>query len=150
MKKILFLAVVALSVTSCAGSPWFITASSNRAQSPDRNASRPPKDSVLLGGQDVDFKVDHDRIDVQRHEGSFRALFFQVEKNDIELFDLVITFENGDRQKIDSRLVFKEGSRSRLIDLDGTERRIKSIQFTYKTVGSWQDGKARVDVYGVT
>jgi hypothetical protein len=142
MKKILFLAVIALSVTSCAGTPWFITASS-------RNVSGAPRDSVLLGEQEVDFRVDHDKIDVQRHEGSFRALFFQVEKNDIELFNLVVTFENGERQEIETRLIFNEGSRSRLIDLDGRERRIKSIQFTYRTVGTWQEGKARVVVYGV-
>jgi hypothetical protein len=47
------------------------------------------------------------------------------------------------------RLIFNEGSRSRLIDLNGRERRINSIQFTYRTLGSWQEGKARVVVYGV-
>jgi len=72
-----------------------------------------------------------------------------VEKNDIELFDLVVDFGNGQRQSINTRLVFNEGSRSRQIDLDGRERRIRSIQFTYKTVGSWQEGRARVAVYGV-
>ena len=147
--------VVALSVTSCAGTPWVITASSQRnAQSdrterPDRNANRAPRDSVLLGQQDVDFKVDHDTINVRNHEGSFRALYFSVEENDIELFNLVVDFGNGEKQMINSRLIFREGSRSRLIDLNGRDRRIKSIQFTYKTVGTWRGGKARVVVYGV-
>jgi hypothetical protein len=149
IKKILFLAVVALSVTACVGTPWVITASSDRAARPERNVSQAPNDSVLLGEQDVDFKVDHDKINVRGYEGSFRSLFFLVEKNDIELFDLVVVFENGDRQRIDTRLVFNEGSRSRLIDLNGGERRIKSIQFTYRTVGTWAEGKARVAVYGV-
>ena len=110
---------------------------------------RAPRDSVLLGEREVDFKVDRDKIDVRRYEGSFRSLFFLVEKNDIELFNLVVVFENGERQNIDARLIFNEGSRSRLIDLNGRERRIKSIQFTYKTVGTRQEGKARVTVYGV-
>jgi hypothetical protein len=151
MRKILFLAAVALSVTSCVGTPWVITASSDRnAQArTERPASEAPRDSVLLGEQEVDFKVDHDKIDVKRHEGSFRSLFFQVEKNDIELFNLLVVYENGERQGIETRLIFNEGSRSRLIDLNGGERRIKSIQFTYRTVGTWQEGKARVVVYGV-
>jgi hypothetical protein len=103
----------------------------------------------MLGEQEVDYRVDHDTIAVGNHEGSFRALYFVVEKNDIELFNLVIDFGNGEKQAMNTRLVFNEGSRSRLIDLNGRERRIKSIQFTYKTVGTWQEGKARVVVYGV-
>jgi hypothetical protein len=165
MKKIFVASTVAfavaLLVTSCAGTPWSVTASSDRtarsdkgersdrnAQS-DRGGPRGPKDSVLLGEQDVDFKVDHDTINVRNHEGSFRALYFSVEENDIELFNLVVDFGNGEKQMINSRLIFHEGSRSRLIDLNGRDRRIKSIQFTYKTVGTWRDGKAHVVVYGV-
>ena len=149
MRKILFLAAVALSVTSCVGTPWTTTASSDRNTQARAEGSQPPRDSVLLGEQDVDFKVDHDKIDVKRHNGSFRSLFFLVEKNDMELFNLVVIYENGERQGIETRLTFNEGSRSRLIDLVGGERRIKSIQFTYRTIGTWQEGKARVVVYGV-
>jgi hypothetical protein len=151
MGKICLLAVLALAMTSCAGMPWVVTASSEGGS--DRNArserNAPPRDSVMLGEQEVDYRVDHDTINVGNHEGSFRALYFVVEKNDIELFNVVIDFGNGETQAIDTRLVFNEGSRSRLIDLNGQERRIRSIQFTYKTVGSWQEGKARVIVYGV-
>jgi hypothetical protein len=149
MRKILFLAAVALAVTSCVGTPWVITASSDRNTQARAEGSQPPRDSVLLGEQEVDFKVDHDKFDVRRHEGSFRSLFFQVEKNDLELFNLVVIYENGERQGIETRLTFNEGSRSRLIDLVGGERRIKSIEFTYRTIGTWQEGKARVVVYGV-
>jgi hypothetical protein len=149
MRKILFLGVVALSVTSCMNTPWVITASSDRTARPDRNAPWAPRDSVLLGEQEVDFRVDHDTIAVRSYEGSFTSLFFYVEKNDIELFNLLIIYANGENQKIDMRLIFNEGSRSRLIDLNGRERRINSIQFTYRTLGSWQEGKARVVVYGV-
>jgi hypothetical protein len=153
MRKILFLAAVALSVAACAGAPWVVTASSDRSSHSDRpprsDRPAPPRDSVMLGEQEVDYRVDHDTIAVRNHEGSFRALFLVVEKNDIELFNLVIDFGNGEKQVVDTRLVFNEGSRSRLIDLNGRERKIRSIQFTYKTVGTWQEGKARVAVYGV-
>ena len=66
-----------------------------------------------------------------------------------EVFNLVVVFGNGEREKIDTRLVFREGSRSRLIDLPGGKRQIRTIQFSYKTVGRWYDGRARVVVYGV-
>jgi hypothetical protein len=150
MKKILFLAVIALSVTSCLGTPWVITASSDRGARTEQAATPAPDNSVLLGDQEVDFRVDRDKMDVRRYEGSFRSLYFLVENNDIEIFNLVIVFGNGERQNIDTRLIFNEGSRSRVIDLNGGERRIESIQFTYKTVGDRHEGKARVAVYGVT
>ncbi|MGD0726549.1 MAG: hypothetical protein ABSB63_13405 [Spirochaetia bacterium] len=131
MRKLFLLAAVALSVSACV------------------TVLPAPKDNVLLGERVVNFKADHDTIAVGNYEGSFKSLFFKVEKNDIELFNLVILYGNGDKQKLETRLIFKEGSRSRLIDFSGGKRRIKTIQFTYKTVGSWQDGKARVVVYGV-
>lgn len=153
MGKICLLAVVALSMVACAGTPWVITASSDRSGRPERSDQSdrptPPRDSVMIGEQDVDFNVDHDMIAVRNNQDSFRSLFFLVENNDIELFNLVVDFVNGERQAVDTRLVFNEGSRSRLIDLNGRERRIRSIQFTYKTVGTWREGKARVIVYGV-
>lgn len=143
MRKIVFLAAVALSMTACLNTPWVITASSDKAP------PQVPRDSVKLGEQEVDFNVDHDTISVRNHEGSFKALSFYVENNSIELFNVVIDFGNGESQKIETRLIFNEGSRSRMIDLNGRERRIKSIQLTYRTVGAWREGKARVVVYGV-
>ncbi len=142
MRKILLLAAVALSLSACGTIP------------PAVAGAPAPKDNVLLGERVVNFKADHDTIVVGNYEGtfregSFRSLFFKVEKNDIELFNLVILYGNGETQRLETRLIFKEGSRSRLIDFANGKRRIKTIQFTYKTVGTWQDGRARVVVYGV-
>jgi hypothetical protein len=108
-----------------------------------------PSDRVLLGERSVDFKADHDVIPVGAYEGLFKSLVFVVEKNDVEIFNIVLTYGNGERQKIDTRLVFSADSRSRVIQFDGGKRRIKTIAFTYKTVGNWAAGKARVVVFGV-
>jgi hypothetical protein len=148
MRNLLLFAAVVLLVSSCATVPPGKPAPPGRSAPPGRAASA-PKDSVLLGERSVDFKADHDTIAVGNYEGSFRSLFFRVEKNDVELFNLVIAYSNGEKQQLQTRLIFKEGSRSRQIDFSGGKRRIKTIQFTYKTVGNWQDGKARVVVYGV-
>jgi hypothetical protein len=137
MRKLFILAAVALSASACVTTP------------PHAAVPPAPKENVLLGERVVSFKADHDTIAVGNYEGSFRSLFFKVERNDIELFNLVIVYGNGDKQILQTRLIFKEGSRSRLIDFAGGKRRIKTIQFTYKTVGTWEDGRARVAVYGV-
>jgi hypothetical protein len=150
MRNLLLFAAVALLVSSCATVPAGKPTPQGRNAPPGRAAAPgAPKDSVLLGERSVNFKADHDTIAVGNYEGSFRSLFFRVEKNDVELFNLVIAYSNGEKQQLQTRLIFKEGSRSRQIDFSGGKRRIKTIQFTYKTVGNWQDGKARVVVYGV-
>ena len=107
-----------------------------------------PPGAVLLGERRVDFHADHDVIQVGDYEGSFRDIMFWVEKNDIEMFNLVVTYGNGEREKFDTRLIFDPGTRSRLIHLQG-RRHLKNIAFTFKTVGSWFEGRARIVVYGI-
>ena len=88
-------------------------------------------------------------IRVGAYEGFFKALFFVVEKNDIQLFNLVVTYGNGERERFDTRLNFVADTRSRTLPFEGGKRLIRTIAFEYKTVGSWADGKAHVAVYGL-
>ena len=109
----------------------------------------PPSDRVLLGERVVAFRGDHDVVPVGRYEGNFRSMVVVVEKNDIEIFNIVVVYGNGEREKFGTRLVFREGSRSRDLQFAGGQRKVRAMEFTYRTVGSWQDGRARVLVYGV-
>jgi hypothetical protein len=136
MKKILFLAAAALAMMSCVTAPVPV-------------GIHAPANSVLLGERMVNFKADHDVIGAGAYSGVFRSLYFAVEKNDVELFNVVVVYGNGEREKFDTRLIFREGSRSRVLDFHGGKRIIKSIQFTYRTVGTWAEGRARVVVYGI-
>jgi len=108
-----------------------------------------PKDAVRLGERLVDFHADHDVIPVGAYEGWFKDIVFWVERNNIEIFNLVVTYGDGQRERIDTRLIFDQGTRSRVIHLEGGKRRIKTIAFTFRTVGSWLEGRARVVVYGI-
>ena len=108
-----------------------------------------PPEAVMLGERTVAFKADHDVIQVGRYEGLFRSLFFAVEKNDIQIHNIVITYGNGERERVDTRLNFSADSRSRAVAFEGGKRRIRAIAFSYRTVGKWADGRARVVVYGV-
>ena len=130
MKKLLVLGVLTLIAATAFSEPM-------------------PAGSVVLGERTVDFHADHDVIQVGTYEGWFKSIGFWVERNNIEVFNLVITYGDGERQKIDTRLIFNEGTRSRLIPVEWGKRRIKTIAFTFKTVGSWFEGRARVVVFGV-
>jgi hypothetical protein len=131
VKKLLSLAGVLLLVVSCVTGPSI------------------PRDAMVLGEKEVNFKADHDVIQVGAYEGFFKSLYFVVEKKNVQIYDLVITYGNGERESFDSRLVFDSDSRSRYLALDGPQRRIETIAFAYKTVGNWQDGRADVMVYGL-
>jgi len=101
---------------------------------------------VKLGEREVNGRVDHDRIDVGRYDGKFTKLTLVVEKSDLELLDFEITFGNKERFHPEVRHIFKEGSRTRVIDLPGDERVIKSIDLRYKNLPG--GGRARVEVWG--
>jgi hypothetical protein len=101
---------------------------------------------VKLGEREVNGRVDHDRIDVGRYDGKFTKLTLYVENSDLELLDFEITFGNKERFHPQVQHVFREGSRTRVIDLPGDERVIKSIDLKYKNLPG--GGRARVEVWG--
>ena len=109
------------------------------AQSPGRWES--------LGQQEVDFKNDRDRIEVGRSEGRFRQLQLRVKNAPIEIYDMIVTFENDQTFKPKLRHRFTKGSGSQIIDLPGERRTIKRIDFNYKSINR-REGKGTVEVLG--
>ena len=102
---------------------------------------------VKLGEREVNGRVDHDRIDVGRYEGKFSKLTLYVENSDLELLDFEITLGNNERLHPEVRHVFKEGSRTRVIDLPGDDRVIKAINLKYRNLPG--GGRAKVEVWGM-
>jgi len=100
----------------------------------------------MLGRQEVDFKNDHDRIDVGRKEGRFKQLEIRVEGAPVEINKMVVTFGNNETFSPELRHRFEEKSTSRVIDLPGDRRTIKRIDFNYRSINR-REGKATVAVY---
>ncbi|HEY0482109.1 MAG TPA: hypothetical protein VGD37_31535 [Kofleriaceae bacterium] len=102
---------------------------------------------VQLGERTVNGRADHDRIEVGRYEGKFTKLTMVVENSELELVDFKIVF--GDRTEYHPRLshVFREGQRTRLIDLPPSEAVLRSIDIRYKNLPG--GGDARVQVWGL-
>lgn len=102
---------------------------------------------VKLGEREVNGRLDHDKIDLPTYEGEFTKLTLYVEKSDLELLDFEVTFANGEKFHPEVRHVFKEGARTRVIDLPGDTRRIKTINLRYKNLPG--GGRAKVEVWGL-
>jgi hypothetical protein len=95
----------------------------------------------------VDFRVDHDVIRALG-EGQFRSVRFVVEGGDIEMYDVRITFGDGESFSPSTRLYFRGGSRSREIDLPGRARVVRRIDFFYRSLFRGGRGRATIHVYG--
>lgn len=124
------------------GAPVTVTA----APQPTAPAT-PAGDWDHIGMRPVDFKVDHDAI-IAAGDGAFRAIRIDVEGGDLEMFDVKITFGNGETFSPATRLYFREGTRSRVIDLPGDARVMRRIDFFYRSALFDAAGRAIVHVYG--
>ena len=94
----------------------------------------------------MDFKNDHDQIDVGRSEGRFKQLEVRVKNAPIEVSNMIVTFGNDKTFKPNLRYKFTERSGTRIIDLPGERRTIKRIDFNYKSINR-REGKGMVEVF---
>jgi hypothetical protein len=100
----------------------------------------------VLGERMVDGAADHDAIDVAGSD-RFSRIEIAVNGSALEMFDVVITFGNGEKFSPPTRLVFDNHSSSRVIDLPGGDRDIRRIDFRYGNLPG--GGRAHVVVRGM-
>jgi hypothetical protein len=99
----------------------------------------------MLGAQDVAGKRDKDVFAVGKKFGYFDRIRVVVRDSDLEMNDIVVTFENGEKFAPKVRHVFKEGQRSRAIDLPGANRYIKDVTVLYGNLPG--GGRAHVEIW---
>lgn len=102
---------------------------------------------VFLGERVVTNRTDHDVITVNGNDW-FRKIQFETRRAGVEILDLKVHYEGGGVQDVDVRSFIEPGSWSREIDLNGGERRIEKVTFTYKASPKGKR-KAVVRLYGI-
>jgi len=102
----------------------------------------------LIGTVHADFVRDHDVIHVVGPFDQFRKIKFFVKDAPVDISRLLVTYDNGDKQNVETRFTIPKGGESRVIDLNGYKRSIRTIEFWYDTRGRGQ-GRAEVTVYGI-
>ena len=103
-------------------------------------------DWQLLGSRRVSFAAEKDVIEVGIREGLFDAIRVDVQDGDLEMYNIRVVFGNGTGWSPDTRVAFREGSRSRVIDLPGEARVIRRVEFWYRS--RLRRGQATVQVFG--
>lgn len=101
----------------------------------------------LLGTRMVNHLADHDVV-LAGLQGTFRRIRIDVDRADLEMWDVKVHFANGDVQDVAVRHHFREGSWSRQVDLPGASRIIAKVEFRYRTAHRGE-GRAKVSVWGL-
>ncbi len=90
---------------------------------------------------------DNDILRLNGPGDNFRKLKFKVTDSGLNMLRMEVVYDNGGRQKVEIRQNINKGGESRIIDLNGGKRSIRSIKFWYTDKG-FLNGKAKVTVFG--
>ena len=102
-----------------------------------------------IGQANVDFKRDRDEIVVLGAD-RFKSIKLKVINAPIDLKDLEIYYESGNKQNVKINASLKAAGESEVIDLEqGEQRSIKKIVIVYKTLANNMDVKAYIEVWGL-
>jgi len=101
-----------------------------------------------IGETTVNFQKEKDEILVLGAD-RFASIKFKVTDAPIDLKDLEVYYESGDKQDVKINMPIKMAGESRVIDLNGGERNLKKIVFVYKTLPNRKDEKAHVEIWGL-
>jgi hypothetical protein len=101
----------------------------------------------LLGEKKVDFVKSTDVIEVHSSY-KFTAIRFKVEKHEVRLNGLKITYQNGDKLEPSLDDILPADQYSREIELATDGKMVYKIEFTYRTTGNIFKGRASMLVFG--
>lgn len=103
---------------------------------------------VNLGTTHASHTADHDKITVKGPFDYYRKIKFKVKDAPVNIQRMVVTYDGGAPEKIETRFTVPKNGESRVIDLRGGKRKLRSIEFWYDTKGIL-NGTADVTVYGL-
>jgi hypothetical protein len=105
-----------------------------------------PRGWNLLGETRVEGRRDHDIIRLPPGKMAMRRIVIVVSDSDLDMQNVQIRYGKGQVFTPNVRHFFREGQRSRVIDLPGEVTRVFEVELKYgNTPGG---GRARVQVYG--
>ncbi len=110
----------------------------------------PTADWELLGTRRVSFSLDHDAMIIGARQGGFTAIKIEVVGGSLEMYNIKLTFGDGETFSPETRILFQQGSWSRTIDLPGPVRILRRVDFWYRSRHRPVRGAATVRLFGRT
>jgi hypothetical protein len=138
--------VAAVVIVTCCGGGLALNANAQDKVTHPRAGA--PGQWRLLGQVTANLTADHDVIVVKGPFDNFRRIKFKVTDAPLNITRLVVTYDNGEPDRLDVRQRIEKGGESRVIDLRGAgQRSLRRIDFWYDTAGVGR-GRADVTVFG--
>ncbi len=111
-------------------------------------AAAPMDNWRLLGSVSAGHNGDHDVIHVDGPHDTFRRLKFKVTRSPLNMKRMIVTYDDKNPpENIDVRNEIPKDGESRVIDLKGGKRKLRSVEFWFDTKGIL-NGKAEVTLFG--
>jgi hypothetical protein len=101
----------------------------------------------FLGKRQVNLTVNHDTVTIPPAARTLSRLLIVVRMNDLELYDIKVTFESGEEFDAKFRGRFLANRDTQIIDLPGGERRVRRIDFRYRSLLRTAR-RAEVEIWG--
>lgn len=101
-----------------------------------------------IGETKASFETDRDELVVLGAD-RFKSIRLHVTDASLNLLDLEVYYETGDKEDIAVRQEIRAGGETRVIDLKGKDRELKKVVFIYKTVPNSAKDKAKVELWGL-
>jgi hypothetical protein len=101
----------------------------------------------LLGVAHVDGRMDHDNISVGVRDGKVRAIQLRVKRGAIDFGRVLVHYADGEPEEVVVRERIPAGGATRVIDLRGRERYIRSVKSWYGQ-GGWRS-RPEVRLFGM-
>ena len=100
-----------------------------------------------IGQRNVNGRADSDVISARKagKGGPYRKIKLVVESGALEMYDILVVFENGENWSPNVRHTFGPGTTSRTIDLPGGTRHIRNVKFKYGNIPG--GGQAQVELW---
>jgi hypothetical protein len=102
----------------------------------------------LIGSRTITDRSDRETVKVEADKGNFTAVKLEVLRRAVGFRRVVIKFRSGDDQKVELRDTIGANGESRVIDIEGRDRVIRSIDFWYDAQSLGRNGQATVRVHG--
>jgi hypothetical protein len=101
-----------------------------------------------IGIATITFKNTNDEIFVLESD-KYSLIKFAVMESPIDIVNLEIFYETGDKQDIKVNITLSAPGESQPIELTGGERRLTKIAFAYKPVAEKNSRKAVIELWGL-
>ena len=78
----------------------------------------------------------------------FRRIKFKVTHAPVKVHALVVIYESGEPERLETRFEIPQGGESRVIDLHSGERKLRRVELWYDSAGAAR-GRAEVTLFGM-